>query len=821
MTFQRYHKVRMHSRHIFSFFHHNVSAQAAIFLLTVLVWSCSPTRKIPEGEHLLNRNIIIDNSSELSDSDLSAYIRQKPNRKIFGFWRFHLWIYQTVNKNKFEPRYEKRLKKREELNARRKAENKRPRNTEPLSLAKWRLTVGEPPVLLDETIMNRSTTQIELYLRNNGYFNAIVTDSIVAIKRKPKMLNAGYIVNAGEPYRYRNISFEIEDPNIESLIHSNIKKSLLSKTERYQTDELDAERDRITSFLKNKGYYSFVKSYISFTADSSVGNHQVDLKMKVSNPVKRVKGFVDSTISYPHIRYKINDIFVTGDYSIRKTDSLVSDTLFFDNIHYISEDHLSFRPRALKPSIYVKKGNLYSKKDAELTYRRISDYRAFKFINVQYKQVDADSSDLLNCEIQVSPKPRHGFTVQTQGTNTAGNLGVALDFIYQNNNLLKGLELFEVRLNGALEVQQIVNDVNNENETIQQYLPFNTLLFGPEASIQLPKIPEFMNFLGSSNPKTKIVSSYNYQQRPDYQRSIFNTSYGYTAKPNNKVTNIFNPAEVNFVNVNLRPGFEQLLEQSNNLFLRNSFQSQLISSMRYTYIYNSQRVGESKNFFFFQGNFESSGLLLNGTRNFYANPGIIDDKFVIFGVPYSQYVRFDTDLRYYRYTGKTSSIAMRSIVGLGIPYNNSDVMPFVKSFFGGGANGMRAWIARSLGPGGYSPVGDIRFDQIGDIKLEMNFEYRAKLYKLFEGAVFVDAGNIWLRQKDEARPLAEFEFDRFYKEIAVGAGLGLRLNFDFFIIRLDAAHPFREPSFAENDRWSFGRLKMNRVNFNLGIGYPF
>lgn len=819
---QRYHKVRMHSRLNFKFTSYVITAKFLLGALLLINSSCSPTKKVPEGEKLLNRNIIIDNDSELSDSELSTYIRQKPNKKIFGFWRFHLWIYSTVNQERFEKRYNKRLKKREQQNKRRALEGKKPKNKEPISLAKWRLEVGEAPVLVDEVLMNRSALQIELYLKNNGYFYANVRDTLLSVKRKKKMLHAGYIIDAGKPYRIQNVNYSIKDPIVESLVNSRIKNALVRKNDLYKTDVLDDERNRITDFLKNRGYYSFSKSYISYKADTSAGDHKVDITLKITNPVKRIPGYVDSTISHNHIRYRIKDIYVTGDYSIRSNNKKVADTLYFDNIHYISEGLLGFRPKAIKPAIFVKRGDLYNKKYAEKTYRRISEFGTFKFINVEYNQVNPDSSDLLDCEIQVSPKPRHGYTVQTQGTNTAGNLGVALDLIYQNNNLFRGLELFEARINGALEVQQIVNDVNNENETIQEFLPFNTILFGPEVSISLPKIPKFFGFLGKASARTKIVAAYNFQQRPDYQRSIFNTTYGFSAKRNNRVTNILNPAEINFVNVNLRPSFENLLNQSNNLFLKNSFQSQLISGMRYTFIYNGQRIGESKNFFFFQFNSESSGVLLNATRNLYANPGINDDgKFVIFGVPYSQYVRIDSDIRYYRYMGKTSSIAMRNIIGLGVPYNNSDVMPFAKSFFVGGANSMRAWIARSLGVGGYSPEGEIRFDQIGDIKLEYNIEYRAKLYKLFEGAVFVDAGNIWLRRKDDARPLADFKFDRFYKEIAIGAGLGLRLNFDFFIIRVDAAHPFREPSFSENDRWSFGRIKMSSVTFNLGIGYPF
>jgi outer membrane protein assembly factor BamA len=198
-----------------------------------------------------------------------------------------------------------------------------------------------------------------------------------------------------------------------------------------------------------------------------------------------------------------------------------------------------------------------------------------------------------------------------------------------------------------------------------------------------------------------------------------------------------------------------------------------------------------------------------------------ENKYVVFGVPYSQYLRFDSDFRYYRYFGHSSSLAMRSIIGLGIPYANSTVMPFVKSFFGGGANGNRAWIARSLGPGGFQNPSGVRVDQIGDIKLEWNFEYRSKIYKMFEGAAFMDAGNIWLRQEDKQRPLANFDINRFYKEIAIGVGAGLRLNFDYFIIRLDIAYKMRDPSGSFGNRWVLKNQKLGQGNLNFGIGYPF
>ena len=792
-----------------------------MLLFTLLFASCNPTRRLQKEEYLLNKNIIRNNKTNISDSELLGYVRQKTNRKILGYWRFHLWVYNTVNKEVYQARYEKRLEKRKLLNEKRKEKGKKLKNPEPISLAKWRLEVGEAPVILDTMLAGRSSKQLELYLKNHGYFQAQVHDSIGLQKGRPQMRNAIFTINQGAAYTIRKIEYNIEDKLIAPITYSDTLNRIIHIGQNYSTDALDLERSRMTDFYKNKGYFAFVKNFITYKADSTVGNHQVDISIEIENPVERISGFVDSTVSVPHTRYRVNNVNVFADYSLRRDSSTRADTLFFDDINYISDEELHFRPRTIKSAITIKHNDLYSKKEADRTYRKLADFKAFKFINIQFKPTPGDTTGLLDCVIQLSPYNRQSHSEQFQGTNKAGDLGVAFDLIYQNKNLLRGLEIFEVRLNSTLEVQRIISNLNEDNQTIQKFLPFNTFLIGPIVSLQIPKIPKFMKFLGSSNQQTSITTSFNYQQRPDYKRNIFNLAFGYTAHSGTRITHTINPSEINFVNVNLENDFASLLDNSNNLFLKNSFQSQLISSIRYGFQYNTQSIGVMKNFMFFQGNFENSGLLLRGSRDLFKNPGISNDKYIVFGVPFSQFVRVDGDLRYYRFVGRTSSIAVRSFVGLGIPYGNSSVMPFVKSFFGGGANGIRAWIARSLGPGAYQNPTNLRFEQIGDIKLEWNFEYRAKLYKIFEGAAFIDAGNIWLRQKDEQRPLAEFETNRFYKEIALGIGAGLRLNFDFFIIRLDLAYKMRDPSFPSNDRWVIQYQKLRQGNLNFGIGYPF
>ena len=785
----------------------------ALLLLIFFFDSCSPTRRLKEDQYLLNRNKIRNNTSIIADNELLVYVRQKPNRKIAGFWRFHLQVYNLVNRDSFIPAYNKRLEIRIKENEIRQSQNKKLKNAEPVSIRKWFLKIGEAPVIIDTTLTLRSSRQLELYLKNHGYFNAKVRDSVI-LNPSTKTAEVIFTVDEGIPSKYKKVIYDIPDYTINGLFMSSLPESLIDTGNIYNAETLDDERERITLFLKDKGYYAFVKNYVTFNADT--GSNEVDLTLHVNNPVKKIAGYEDSTLEVTHIRYRINEIYVNGDYQINPDSGNYTDTLYFDNIHYVSKGKLRFRPRAIKPAISLRRGDLYSKSIAERTYRRIADYNAFKFINLQFKPVSPDSSDLLNVEIQVSPKERQATTFQTRGTNTGGNLGISGDIIYQNRNLLRGLELFEVLLTGGFEVQQVVS------ENINQDNLFNTIVFGPQLSLQIPKIPAVFGFLGKYSPTTRITVAYNFQKRPDYTRSIFTLAYGYFARTKGRVVMTFNPAEINFVNVTLGQTFSDLLNASNNLFLRNSFKSQYISAARFTWTFNTQVVGASKSFTYLQWNLETAGGMLQASRKLFPAPAInADDHYLVFGVPYSQYLRGDFDFRHFRFITPTSSLGFRFITGLGIPYGNSSVMPFVKSFYVGGANSIRAWRARSLGPGSYSNPVVGKIDQIGDIKLEWNLEYRLKLYRIFEGAAFIDAGNIWLRQKDLERPNAEFDFNRFYKEIAVGTGVGLRLNFDFFIIRIDAAHPLREPSYAEGDRWSFKRVAMKNVIFNFGIGYPF
>ncbi|MFN4122476.1 MAG: BamA/TamA family outer membrane protein [Flavobacteriales bacterium] len=744
------------------------------------------------------------------------YMRQKPNRKILGILRFHLQMHNLVDQAAEERAQQERIRKRAELNRKRKEKGKKPKKEEPGSFNQWLLSIGEKPVILDTFAAKKSAEQVELLLKNKGYFNARVEDSI-SYRQKRKRATIHYQLIAGTAYRIRNVQTTCDDPIMNLLIKNDFENSLIKTGEIFETENLDFERSRITELLRNEGYFNFNRSFISYSADTGVGNHEVDITLIVNNIIRKVPGYADSIEEQRHKRFLINDIYVVTDHQPQNRNRGELDTLLFNEYVFISEGMLNQKPKILKANFFINKGDFYRKSRVEYTYSRLMELRAFKFINIQFEQTEAESN-LLNCYILLTPAAKQSITLETQGTNTSGNLGIAANINYGNRNLLKGIENFELRLTGALEAQPIINPA--DDATIRPYLPFNTIQAGPVMSLTIPKFIGPINLDEKRNIRTLITTGLNYQLRPDYSRSVFNVTYGYTWKRKQE-THIFNPVELNYLRVGLSPSFQELLENLNNLFFLNAFKPQFIAAMRYSYIKTNQNPSKIQDYQYFRFNAESAGLLLNLTRNFYANPAQINDQFIVLGVPYSQYFRFDTDYRFFKALPQFQSFVFRGVVGVGLPYGNSTVMPFDKSFFGGGANGNRAWLIRTLGPGSYQNPSGVRIDQIGDIKLETSVEYRAKIYSYFESAIFIDAGNIWLMEDDIQRPGAVFDFSRFYKEFGVGGGLGLRLNFNFFILRLDAAHPLHDPSMDEGSRWRFNHLELRRVNFNFAIGYPF
>jgi outer membrane protein assembly factor BamA len=819
-----------------------------IIALLLFFFSCNPTRKLKEGEHFLVNNYILDNDTKIDAKDMEVYIKQKPNRKIFKIFRFHLWLHNLVNEQRLAQKQITQAKKIEARNARRIAKGKRPRTQRGRQLVgEWLLDIGEPPVIYDSLLSKKSASQLKMFLDSKGYFISSVKDS--AHFKRNKRVSVYYKIKAAPPYTVHSIDYVIPDQLVKYYVDADTSNCLIKRGSNYDVDILLKERERITNQLNNNGYYLFTKDYIHYKIDTSVVNNQVDITLNIKNFTKKFSEYSDSLIQIPHQRFYINNVYIQPDFISKKLDPPKKDTIKAGDYYILHNGRLKYKRRVLLNSIFIRKGELYQTQNAEDTYKRLSELKAFKSIDISFVKT---SEDQLDCYIQLSPILKQSFTIETQGKNTSRNLGVEGSFVYQNRNVFRGAEVLELKLKAGWEAQPSINkeaQQSNLTDLTNPVKQFNTVEIGPEANLYIPRflLPFKVKFSKQGNPKTIFTSSYVYQHRPDYTRYITNLSFGYTWKESYTKRHTISPLVINFVKVGLSPAFNTYLnEQVFDLYIRNSFINHLSTSTRYTFTYNEQDIKKLENFPFLKVNAESSGNILRGVYNIgnSIQPEIfqkdsITKNYKLAGIPFSQYLRADIDYRYYFNSNEINKVVVRIAGGIGLPLINFPSLPYERRFFSGGSNGIRAWRSRTLGPG--SSITDslqVGFDQFGDGQLEGNLEYRFKLFKMLHGAVFVDAGNNWLRKPDITRKGGDFKLDRFYKEIAIGTGIGLRGDFSFFVLRLDLGIKVRDPQFADKDRWviehwfdktwkqdyQVAHPKETKGYFtvvNIGIGYPF
>lgn len=788
-----------------------------LLAVSVLAVSCSPTRKLSEGEYLLVKNVVNHDSKVVSKNDMESFIRQKPNRKLFVllFFRFHLQVHNLVNQKKLEKRVAILKEKNERRNERRKLKGKEPKERR-RSFWEWLAEIGEEPVVYDPLITQKSAEQIEIYLRGKGHFNAQVTDS-VALNPRRKKAKVYYSVKSGKPYSVRKIEYNITDPRLARLIRPvRGRDHILKPGMGYDVEKFQQERERIERNLKSNGYYAFTDDYVRFKVDSNLGSHQVDLELSIVKPEIKDTNLVKSK---NHPTYNIRNIYVQTDYKVGKTSN--NDTLIYNGVHFIYNGKFRHRPKMLLDKLFFKTGDLYRVKRGELTYRYLSSLRAYKFINISFSEdIEPDGQHVLDCHINLTPGLRQSYAIELQGTNTEGNLGVSGSFVYKNKNLFRGAEILQFKFSGGLETQVVASNIENTNIGGV----FNTIEINPEISLVFPKllVPfKPYRIIRYGDPKSMVSVGYNYQQRPDYTRSIFTAKFGYKWMQNQFARHYLNPIEVNFVNIyNESESFRRRINDLGDKLLKNTFSPHITTTTNYTYIFSNQQLNKKGNFSYFKVRLESSGNILRGIMAAAQAPKDTNNSYRILNIPFSQYLKYEVDYRKYWQVTNFSQFVFRVNQGIGLPLLNLGVLPFESAFFGGGANGIRAWSARSLGPGSLPDSLNL-LDQFGDIKLEFNLEYRFDIYRWFKGALFADAGNVWLIKEDKDRPGGLFTFKNFYKEFALGAGVGLRLDFSFFIIRFDVATPFHDPGRPENDRWAIKYFQWKDVNLNLGIGYPF
>jgi len=765
---------------------------AIIGIIAVLLSGCSGIRNIPEGKYLLDKNIIKTNRSELREN-INAVIKQKPNRKIFGVFRFHLGVYNLANRGKST------------------------------KIKEWfKKNIGEEPVILDTLLTKRSTQQLGILFQKSGYFNAVLKDSVIYVGKRAKVV---YEINSGSAYQIRYIKYKISDKIIDSLVQECALNATIKKGDIYVESVIQKERERVNKFLRNKGFYGFNIQYIRFSADSSLKSNQVDLEMIISNPVQSTRDSIKTIGSKSHLKSYIKDIVVEMEYDpILQRNSMFQDTLLINGVNFISKIDTSFlyKPKRLLDFIFIKRDSLFSQDNIDLTYQRLADLGIFKFVTIKLEQMpisDSITNLPLRCYILLSPQARQEYKLEAEGTNSGGNLGVSGTVVYRNKNMFRGAELFEFKFKGGLEVQRNLN--NNKVTELNQLGIFNTYEIGPEISLTFPralwpfKIQEHRT---TSNVITAVSTGYNLQNRPEYYRRLANVSYYHSKKISRFNRVYYYPVELNYLEVNLDSAFSEQLASLNDINLISGYTDQLIANGRFSYIYNNQIIGKQGNFTYFRLNIEFAGntLALLTNQNFSKT---INERKEILNIPYAQYLRPDFDLRQYKQFNKSSSLAARLVVGLGYSYGNSYVLPFEKAFYAGGPNDIRAWGTRRLGPGS-SVDGDF-FERFGEFKVTSNVEYRFDIIRFFKGAFFADAGNIWLLNKSTNIQGGKLNSSEFLSEIAIGAGFGLRADFSFFILRLDGAIEVKDPSHDKGERWVMGQNKIGSIIYNFGIGYPF
>lgn len=766
-------------------------SQVLFFGTLGFAFSCSNTKYLKEGEMLytgaevkIENDSLSKKSKKALKSELEDNLTPKPNSSFLGL-RPKLFFYNIAKEPKKEKGFNYWLKYK----------------------------IGEKPVLLSDVDREFNKDIIVNYSENKGYFNATATYDTVSKNKKAQVI---YTLRPGNQYLINKVKFQNDSIPVTEEIVKVSDKTLLKEGNPFDLGVIKSERERIDNQLKQKGFYYFHPDNLIIQADSTVTkNHKVELnvKLKENTPDLAKQQFtIDKVVVFPN--YNIRDV-KDGKYNIpMDSDSLRK--YAHDDI-YVIDPEQKFKPKIFDRALYFKKGDLYNRADHNLSLNRLINLGVFKFVKNEFV-----ISDSLNHKFDayylLTPRQIQSLRLEALGrTNSANYAGSELNLNWTHRNLFRGAEQFKASVYGAFDVQ-----IGGPKDAK------NLFRAGANAQLSIPRIVAPFRFNSSSAfvPRTNISIGYEFQNRTEYYTlNTFSGSFGYLWKENVRKEHDLKIIDITYITpANVTPLYDSISAKSQAL--QRVVQKQLIFGPTYSYTYTNTMLPK-KNTIYYKGTLDLAGNL----TGLFSGANVKDGKQKsIFGVPFSQYAKMEHDFRFYHKLGDKSSFASRFIGGIAYPYGNSDNIPFSKQFFSGGSNSIRAFRARTLGPGSFDPrtiKQGYYFDQSGDIKLELNAEYRANIYKFLNVAFFADAGNIWLVNDDIQRPGAKFSSD-FLSEIAVGAGFGLRLDFSILILRLDLAMPFRVPYYEKGDRWTFDKINFGNSSWrrdnlilNIAIGYPF
>ena len=764
------------------------SIQNSFFLILVclLMAACTGTRNLPKGEKLYTgAEIKLESADKLNRKFIKTTaqlaVRPVPNKVYLGI-RPKLWKYNLAGE---DPK---------------------------TKLGKWFKKRGEPPVLMSSVKPGVTRAIIDSRLFNIGIFKSYTESKIIEKERTGKVIYTSHI---HKPYVVKDLVYAIKDDSLSRLILTGKNKTLIKPGDDYNLDILKSERIRIDAILKNNGYFYFNPDYLLFKADTSNVNHDVTFKLTLKDSIPKT-----ATTAF-----RINNVYINQNYSLNEGRAdTTKDTVMVQNIVFFGKEaSMTIRPKVLSKSIYLRKNEIFSRQNHIITLNRLMSMGNFKLVQINFSENSTSGPGLLDVNILMTPMPKHTFRAEVDFVTKSNNYtGPRMNLSILNRNAFNGAEILNLNLAGSFEAQ-----LSGKEKNLYSYS------YNPQLELTFPRFLVPFNIKRTNSlyvPKTRLLLSYNYLKRVNYfDMRTFQFVYGFKWKQNIQTEHELNPIDISFTKVaNQSVAFTALLKA--NPFLEKSYQEQFIAGGNYSYTYSEQMMTGKKIQYFFHLTSELAGTtfylakIIGGEKISAENPSKVA------GSIFSQYSKLSVDGRaYYNFKDK-NKLAMRVFAGVAKPFGNSLILPYSKQFFSGGPNSLRAFQINSVGPGTYNQKDDtLGILQLGgDIKLEMNAEYRFNIYRFLKGTLFVDAGNVWLQKSNPTNLGSPFLFSKFINEVAVGAGVGLRVDVSFFILRFDLAFPLRKPWLEENHRWvtnqiDFGSSAWRKDNLvlNVAIGYPF
>ena len=754
-----------------------------------LLCSCSVNKFIPEGAYLLDEVNIVSDTKDVKSSQFTSYVRQNPNAKWFNWVKVPMRIYCVSGKDSS------------------------------IWVNRFFRQLGDAPEIYNEAVALKSRNEIEKAVNNMGYMRAKV-DLVPQIKKNK--LKLSYEIKTGKLYRVKHIAYDIDDLLINEIIEQDSAQSYLYEGMPFDVVVLDRERQRITKLLQNHGYYKFNKDFLVYQADTSRNTFMVDLTMKLL-PYQRRK----EDLPAPHQPYKIRNVnFLTEDNVTGfNNDFSPFDSICYKGLNIFYKDKIFLRPDVLADFNYLDPHTWYSEQAVQNTYASMGRLRALKYTNIRFEEVMHNDSSQLDAHVLMTKGKDKSLAFEVEGTNSAGDWGAAASMTFQHKNLFKGSETFTFKVRGAFEAITGLEE-GYENADYKEY--------GVESSLNFPSFmfpflsPEFKKKIRATS---EVGIKFNSQLRPEFTRTLASASWSYRWTDKARSQHRFDLLDINYIYVPWKSElFNQYLENltDRNSILIKSYEDQLIVRMGYTFTYNSANQAQvnasGRSFYSLRFNIEESGNLLYGISKLVNQETKGNKGYVIANIPFAQYVKMDFDFAENLKIDNRNSLVFHMGMGVVYPYGNSKAVPFEKRYFSGGPNSVRGWSVRSLGPGSYKGTNGIvnYINHTGDIKLDLNVEYRTHLFWKFNGAAFIDAGNIWNINEYEGQEEGTFRFNRFYKQIAVAYGLGIRLDLDYLILRFDGGMKAVNPTKVGQDKYPLLNPRFDRdFAFHFAVGYPF